>query len=72
MSELKPSYVCFLSHAALPEDSALCPLWRDIAEQLFPQLDEQACAILVRRRPPPLPPAAGLGAGRSRVHGGAV
>jgi hypothetical protein len=48
VSHLKPAYVCYLAHAALPEGSGQLPLWREIAEVVLPQLDETSRGILVR------------------------
>lgn len=48
VGHLKPAYLCYLTNAALPEDSAQFPLWRELAERLLPELDENSRAILVR------------------------
>ncbi len=48
VGHMKPAYLCYLTNAALPEDSAQFPLWRELAERLLPELDENSRAILVR------------------------
>lgn len=48
VGHLKPAYLCYLTNAALPEDSAQFPLWRELAERLLPELDENSRAILRR------------------------
>jgi hypothetical protein len=48
ISQLKPAYLCYLAHAALPENSSSFPLWREIAEEVLPQMDDTRRAILVR------------------------
>ena len=48
IGELRPTYVCFLAHAALPEDSANFPLWREIAADMLPEMSEARRATLVR------------------------
>jgi hypothetical protein len=51
VGEMKPAYLCYLAHAVLPENSAQFPLWREIAAEVLPQMDEAQRAILVRRLP---------------------
>ncbi|KAL4854893.1 Protein-ribulosamine 3-kinase [Chlorella vulgaris] len=48
ISQLKPAYLCYLAHAALPENSSSFPLWREIAEEVLPQMDDTRRAILRR------------------------
>ncbi|KAL4422095.1 hypothetical protein ABPG77_001563 [Micractinium sp. CCAP 211/92] len=48
VGHMKPAYLCYLTNAALPEDSAQFPLWRELAERLLPELDENSRAILRR------------------------
>ena len=50
VGEMKPAYLCYLAHAALPENSAQFPLWREIAAEVLPQLDETQRALLVSGR----------------------
>jgi hypothetical protein len=47
-SQTKPAYLCFLANAALPENSAQFPLWREIGAEVLPQLDETQRGLLVR------------------------
>ena len=46
-SQLRPAYLSYLAHAALPEDSGQLQLWCDIAADILPQLDDGSRAVLV-------------------------
>lgn len=47
VGEMKPAYLCYLAHAALPEDSAQFSVWREIAEEVLPQMDDTQRVLLV-------------------------
>ena len=47
VGHLKPSYLSFLAHAALPANSGQCLMWHQIAALILPQLDASSRAILV-------------------------
>ena len=47
VGQLKPSFLCYLAHKALPANSSQLPLWREIAGEVLPQLDEASRAIVV-------------------------
>jgi hypothetical protein len=47
VGQLKPAYLCYLAHVALPDNSGSLPLWREIAEELLPEMDKQSINILV-------------------------
>lgn len=48
VGQLRPAYLSYMAHAALPDNSSRHPRWREIAEELMPYMSEPAMVLVVR------------------------
>ena len=48
VGQLRPAYLSYLAHVALPENSGQLALWREIASEVMPYITDMGLALLVR------------------------
>ena len=47
VGQLRPAYLSHLAHATMPANSSQLPLWREIAGEVMPYIDENGLALVV-------------------------
>lgn len=55
VGQLRPAYLSYLAHVALPENSGQLALWREIASEVMPYINDTGLALVVRAAPPACP-----------------
>ena len=50
VGQLRPAYLSYLAHVAMPKNSGQLALWREIAAEVMPYIDDNGLALVVRPR----------------------